>query len=248
MPSHILISAMAMFAMIAVPFALRRMRAQGRMQSSVILASIFLAPAYAWGQSSYSDNFEAATFNPFWTITSQDNGTITLCTGENHTPGGVQSACFSTPGSGGQKSLVLEHQFTPSAQGDFVVWYYDSLQTYYNFLYLGSNNSSGLPSAFVGTQDFDPTCYEAALDTSSGRTGPNGSCGPFPGAATTNVVRTVGWHELEINVAASTFTISIDGNQVLNVLGSFSFDYVALEFFGPEASAATAYFDDFSYT
>jgi hypothetical protein len=212
---------------------------------------IFLLPVFSSPRivaQSFMDNFEAPTFNPFWTIASQENGTVTLCTGQNHTPGGHQSACFSTTGAGGQKSLVLEHQFTPSAQGDFVVWYYDSLQTYYNFLYLGSNNSSGLPSAFVGTQDFDPTCYEAALDTSSGRTGPNGSCGPFPGAATTNVVRTVGWHELEINVAATTFTISIDGNQVLNVPGGFSFDYVALQLFGPESSAATAYFDDFSYT
>ncbi len=134
-----------------------------------------------------------------------------------------------------------------------MVWFYDSGeqysdQTYYNFLNLGNSNSSALPSVFVGTQDFDPTCYEAALDTSSGRTGPNGTCGPFPGPATTNVLRTVGWHKLEINVAASNLSILIDGGQVLSAPGSYDFDFLNLEMFGPEASSANTYFDDFSFT
>lgn len=217
-----------------------------------MLSLCFLLPQSVKAQA-YSDTFEAPSFNPFWAISQQQGGTVSLCTGQNHTPGGKQSACLSTPGGAGQKTLIFQHQFPTPLQGDFVIWFYDSGeqssdQTYYNFLNLGNSNSSALPSVFVGTQDFDPTCYEAALDTSSGRTGPNGTCGPFPGPATTNVPRTVGWHKLEINVAASNLSILIDGNQVLSVPGSYSFNMLNLELFGPEAASATTYFDDFSFT
>lgn len=148
----------------------------------------------------------------------------------------------------GQKTLVLQHQFASPVQTDFSVWFYDSNQTYYNFLRL--ENSSGTPSAFVGTQDFDPTYYEAALDTSSGRFGPQGFCalGLDCGEVPTNVRRTVGWHKLEINVGTSNFVILIDGSQVLSVPGRYTFNVVSLELFGPESAAATYYFDDFSLT
>jgi hypothetical protein len=194
-------------------------------------------------QSGFSDDFEAPTFNPFWTVTQQQGGAVSLCTGQNHTPGGKQSACFSAFDVAGQKGLSLQHQFISPTSGDFSVWFYDSLQTYYNFLHL---NSSAGPSVFVGTQDFDPSCYSAALDTSAGRIGPNANCGPFPQASTTPLLRSIGWHKFEINVANSSLSILIDGVQVLSVSGRYSFDLLTLESFGPEATSSTTYFDDFS--
>jgi hypothetical protein len=193
----------------------------------------------------YRDDFEAPTFNPFWTINGQQGGTISPCSDQNDTPGGNQSACFAVSGSG-QKTLVLQHQYALPVKGHFSVWFYDSLQTYYNFLTLYNTNSNTGPSVFVGAQDFDPTCYEAALDTALGRTGPQGNCGFFSNAATTNVHRTVGWHKLEITAGASSLAVLIDGIRVLNAAGSYTFNAVTLELFGPESATTKTYFDDFS--
>ena len=105
----------------------------------VALSLFTFQPALA---QNYSDNFEASNFNRFWTTASQTGGTVSLCTGENHTPGGHQSACFSAQGSG-QKYLSLQHQFASAIQGSFSVWFYDSGevyadQTYYNYLELSA--------------------------------------------------------------------------------------------------------------
>jgi len=217
---------------------------------TILIATIFvLVPALSADTLTYSDNFEGSSINPFWTVSQQQLGTVGLSTNQNHTPAGSQSLEFDPSSTPGQHDMQVIHNFSSQTQGDFSVWFYYSGeaysdQTYYNFLNLG--NTSGLPSAFVGTQDFDPTCYEAALDTSSGRTGPNANCGPFPGAATTDVGRTVGWHEFEIDDTATSLTISIDGTQVLDVAGDYSFNYVTLETFGPENSTTPTFFDDFN--
>jgi hypothetical protein len=199
----------------------------------------------------FTDNFGAHTFNPYWTVAQQQGGTVSLCTGQNHTPGGQQSACFSAHAVPGQKNLALQRQFASPAQGDFSIWFYDSGELYsdqtnYNFFYL-SNPSTGI-SASVGTVDFNPACCAAALSTPSGPSGPNAPCGPYPQATTTNVQRTVGWHEFEIDVTSNSLSIVIDGNQVLNASGSYSFTMLTLDMFGLEATSSTTYYDHFAQT
>jgi hypothetical protein len=215
-----------------------------------VVPVLALTTALSGDTITFSDNFEASSLNPFWTV-SQQLGTVVLSTNENHTPSGNQSVEFDPSSTAGQHDMSLSHTFSSQTQGDFSVWFFDNGesfpdQTYYNFLSLGNTGGGGLPSVFVGTQDFDPTCYEAALDTSSGRAGPNANCGPFPGIATTDVSRTVGWHQLEIDDASTSLTISIDGTQVLDVAGDYSFNTVELETFGPENSTTPSYFDDFN--
>lgn len=221
-----------------------------RFIKSFLVAGICLVAPAVWGDTlTYSDNFEASSLNPFWTVNNQELGTVNLSTNENHTPSGSQSLEFAPSSTPGQHDMSVTHTFSTATQGDFTVWFYDngesfSDQTYYNMLALG--NGGAFPSVFVGTQDFDPTCYEAALDTTSGRTGPNANCGPFPGAATTDALRTIGWHEFEIDDSATSLIISIDGNQVLDAAGDYSFTSVTLETFGPENSTTPSYWDDFN--
>jgi hypothetical protein len=80
--------------------------------------------------------------------------------------------------------------------------------------------------------------------------GPTTPCHGNGGDFYTSVPRTAGWHQFGINVAANSLLITIDGNQVWSVSGSYSFDTVALSVFGEVTSVVphTDYFDDFSFT
>ena len=213
----------------------------------LVAVLVLCSPAIA--QSSFSDNFEAASVNPFWTVT-QTGGSFSLCGGQNHTQSGTQSACFTTDTTTTAKFIALQHHFSLPTQGNFSVSFYDSGeqysdQTYYNYLSL-TNTTTGT-TALVGNADYDPVCYTAYLNTSSGTSGPSAECGPYPQVSTTNVHRTVGWHQLAINVSPSSLAILIDGIQVFSGVGVHSFNEITLATQGPESTSSTTYFDDFTY-
>lgn len=215
---------------------------------AVFALASFVIASSASGQSSFSDGFEAPTLDPFWTPTQQ-LGTITPSTDFAHT--GALSAKFASSG-GGQREIILSHTFASPTQGDFVVYYYDvapGQQTLYEQFTL--RNSATTDSVQLGTLDYDAYCYIAAVYVAAQSTsfGPNANCGSYPQGSTTSVLRTAGWHRLEINVTSSATTLSIDDTQVVTAAGSYSFDTVALHVFGPAFRPDTiAYYDDFSFT
>jgi len=222
---------------------------QFRLTHALLVATVFaLVPAASGDTLTYSDNFEASTLNSFWAV-NQQLGTVSLSTNQNHTPSGSQSVEFAPSSTSGQHDMSLTHTFSTETQGDYTVWFYDSGeaysdQTYYNFLALVDSATGDIAS--VGNMDFDPSCYAAGLYTPSASFGPNASCGPYPQLTTTDTARTVGWHEFEIDDSATSLIISIDGTQVLDVAGNYSFDSVTLHTFGPENSTTPTYWDDFN--
>jgi len=193
--------------------------------------------------STFTDGFEAAVLDPFWS-TLQQNGSITLSTNRAHT--GAQSAYFQST-SGGQRSMNLFHQFAQPVKGDFSVFFYDvapGQQTLYELIAL-SNSADPNSSAGIGTQDFDAFCYAA----SAAGGGPNANCGSSPQVSTTNIPRTLGWHEFKISVGATSISEFIDGILVYTTLGNFTIDRVDLAVFGPGFRPNTnASFDDFNAT
>jgi Divergent InlB B-repeat domain len=196
------------------------------------------------GANSYSDTFGDSSINPFWMLTQQ-NGTVSLSTDQDHTSGGVQSLSFSS--GNGQSQSSVSHTFATPQTGDFSVWFYDvapGQQTKYEQIFL--YNSITTDSASIGTQDFDAYCYEAQLyNYNSGmRQGPNANCGIYPQISTTNVLRTAGWHQFHISVGASAIILSIDGKPVFSTAGSYSYDTVTLFESGPD-SGTVSYWDDF---
>ena len=75
--------------------------------STGLFACILLCMGAARGfavtaPANFLDNFEASSFDPFWTVAQQQGGAISLCGGQNHTPGGKPSACFNPQGFMGQ--------------------------------------------------------------------------------------------------------------------------------------------------
>ena len=174
----------------------------------------------------FSDDFEASTFDPFWTLVQQ-NGTIALSTDQSVS--GIQSAKLTSV-SGGQRNIWLTHTFPQATQGTLSVWWYDTLGNLYSGLY-AFNSTTGVQTS-VGVYDNSAPFYVFNV----------GGGGTY-----TTIGRTAGWHQLTIQVAATGIIEFIDGNQVGAADGDFSFDELRLLVSGPSFDPdATFYFDDFS--
>jgi hypothetical protein len=156
---------------------------------------------------------------------------------------------FTSTG-GGQRNISVSHQFPTPQKGVFSIWWYDvapGQETQYEFLTL--YNSATTDQATIGTMDFDANCYAAFLyDSKSGlRQGPNQNCGMYPQVSTTNVHRTIGWHNFSISVVGNSITLSIDGNAVFMTNGAYSYDSITLSQSGPYWRPDTySYWDDFA--
>lgn len=189
----------------------------------------------------YTDGFESATFNSFWTA-NQQLGTVSPSTDQAHS--GAQSARFSSI-SGGQRGISLIHNFTTNVQGTASVYLYDPTpgqQTLYAQMQI-TNSSNNQQTASSGIQDFDAFCYMANINN----VGPAANCGSFPQSTTTNAMRTAGWHLFTINAGAASISFAIDGVTQFTQAGNYSFDQVAIFISGPGFRPnATFYFDDFS--
>jgi hypothetical protein len=192
-----------------------------------------------------TDNFENPALDPAWQTLLVQNGTVTLSSAQNHTLGGAQSLALSTVGSG-QRNIYLRRSLGALTNGSVSVYFYDSGPGFYAGIDL-INSATGA-YADIGTQDFDPSCYRAFVQLADNSVvGPNASCGPFPFVQTTNVPRTIGWHRLAITSSGHALTLSIDDQQVFTMPGDFEFDTMQLFVVGPNQSAVSYYFDDFSF-
>lgn len=209
--------------------------------SKWLLVPIMCAAATAMPGAvvSFTDGFEGASIDPFWQVT-QDYGTVS--TSADLAFSGTQSAKFASI-SGGQRGMRLTHDFGEAMYGIVSVRFYDyapGQETLYEFLRLYTVNAFG--ENFVGAADYDAFCYQAGSVPS----GPNQSCGIYPGTYTTNTARTAGWRLFEIDASSTAISISIDGSQVFTQAGDFPFRYVDLAVSGPFWRPNTlVYWDDF---
>jgi hypothetical protein len=190
----------------------------------ILLVAFTLA---VFAQSGYFDNFEAPTFDPFWTLVQQ-NGTIQLSTDQSYS--GTQSVKMSSPSGGGQRNIWLTHTFPQTTKGTLSVWWYDTLGNLYSGLY-AFNSITGYQTS-VGVYDNSLPLYVWTAGT------PN----------YTTVPRTLGWHKLMIQFTPTGINFLIDDVLVGTANGDFSFDSVLLLLSGPSYDpAATFYFDDFTF-
>jgi hypothetical protein len=197
---------------------------------SVVGAFILLVafPLAGFAQSAYFDNFEAPTFNPFWTLVQQ-KGTIALSTDQSYS--GIQSAKLTGTG-GGQVNVWLEHTFPQSQLGTTSVWWYDTVSNnIYSGLYMFN---AGVEIGSLGVVDNSLPLYVWF--------------NPQTGTLTyTTVPRTLGWHHLTIQVTPTGVNFLIDDIMVGVAVGHFGFDKVRLLVSGP-GETGTFYFDDFRFT
>jgi hypothetical protein len=212
----------------------------------LLLIGLGQAPAQAM-PISFSDGFEGATFDPFWTVTEQ-NGTVSLSSAQAQA--GLQSAAFTTSSSSGQKELHLLHTFSSSLMGDASVYFFDPSPGQATFYSQMTLQNSLDPTRFltIGIQDFDANCYVAFIATPGMNLGPNGDCGFGPRLEGTSVQRSAGWHQFEISVDSFGAAFHIDNTLVFSASGSFPFDTVNLFVSGPRSGApSTFYYDTFNF-
>lgn len=103
----------------------------------------------------FSDGFEAATLNSFWSI-RQDAGSITFpSTTQVHS--GQQSVQFNSVADAGQKTIELKHTFAAPQYGTASVWVFDSGAdlTSGNYIRLYVANTERETSAALYTTDYD---------------------------------------------------------------------------------------------
>jgi hypothetical protein len=182
------------------------------------------------------DAFEGLALDPSWHIVNVLNENIVLSANQNHTPGGVASLSFSTTGPG-QRNGYVQRSLGGLTKGTATVYFYDTGPGFYAGFELVDSTTGAY--ADIGTQDFDPTCYRAFVLIEGAVSGPNASCGPFPGVETTNVQRTVGWHKFTIVSGTPDLTLSIDDQPVFAFHGNVAFDTAQVFVVGPNQTQLT---------
>jgi hypothetical protein len=183
-------------------------------------------PGAAEAQS-FSDDFEAATLDPFWSVVQQ-NGSLGLSMDVSQS--GFQSVKLTGTG-GGQVNVWLTHTFPQSMQGAVSVWFYDTAPGIYAGLYAFDSTNPGYGYS-LNVADWNPSTYVWY--------------GGAMSATPTSAPRSVGWHKFELQITAAGFNALIDDVVVGTLPGNFTFDQVTLLVSGP-GETGTFYFDDFRF-
>lgn len=200
---------------------------------AAILTHAIAIPS-ALAQAVFTDDFEAATLNAFWTPFLSPGSTAGPSSAQAHT--GNQSLRLTTPlTSSVTKTAGVRHLFSPATYGRVSVWLNDTgagiSSSNYFTLHTG-------PFA-LGTWDYD-------LGPSTG--------GQYvlnaPGLSTnTGVLRTPGWHHFVIEVSPTASVLKVDGTTVYSGPGGVPLPEVQLEMHAPYwRPGFTVYFDDFYYS
>lgn len=177
--------------------------------------------------ASFTDNFEGATLNLFWTPAAQ-NGSITFpATDRVHA--GAKAVRFNATGSD-QKELSLSHQFAKPQYGIVSAWVYDSGE--YIYFNMGVINTTVSPNqAGIGVQDWDGSCYYYGVFNGTG--------------GKSAVARSRAWRKFSIQSTVSALILDVDGQEVYRGPGGQPFDKVVLRTSGP--GSGTIWFDDFAF-
>ncbi|MBK8975776.1 MAG: hypothetical protein IPM29_07605 [Planctomycetes bacterium] len=199
------------------------------------LTAVLAASAHAQVRG-FSDDFEAATLNPFWTLSATAGWVTFPDTSNPHT--GHQSvrldSVFLNPGP--NKNIYLEHVFPQPTYGAVSVWIFDQ----------GAGSQS---SNYIGLRAGDLSVY--TFDYDLGPT--NGGSYAFDivgrGGFQSIALRSNGWHEFRITSLASGVTLQVDGIVIYSGPGGYRLPAVRLFMGGPNWRPSwTTWFDDFAFS
>jgi hypothetical protein len=186
---------------------------------------------------SFTDGFEAATLDPFWS-TRQDSGSVSVSGTQVHA--GTQALQLSSTSGTGEKYIWVFHTFDQPVFGDVSVWMYDTGADEGSSNYLGlelSNSVDGQHAALY-TRDYDLGTPAAGGDY-------RWNCNDASGYS---VDRTKEWHHFTISSTPEQIVLAIDGQVVRSAAGGTPFDRVQLRMEGPTWRPAwVCYYDDFSF-
>jgi hypothetical protein len=100
----------------------------------------------------FSDSFEGASLNPFWSSNTQ-SGSIQLTNAMAHS--GSQSVEFISTETALTKEIQLFHNFSSPTYGETSVWIYDTGAAVDSSNYIGFQISNSSPDFSAGLTTFD---------------------------------------------------------------------------------------------
>jgi hypothetical protein len=188
--------------------------------------AIWLASSASAG--TFTDGFEGASFNPFWTASGPGTAILT----NSVVYDGSQSALLSVSSSYPWYSW-LSHDFGTQEFGSVSVWVDTGV------------NCCGSAAALALSSTDDPSNNFAAFQRSAD--GFHVRFGFGPGYVDDLLPSTTaGWHEFEIDTNASGITFKLDGSIVYTNPQVYALQTATLTVFG--GPAGSEFFDDFSTT
>lgn len=211
---------------------------------AVLGAFLYVAPAMA--EQAFTDGFEGTSLDPYWNVSANVYTLAGYSMSTEQARSGAQSLKVAYGANlsyshAGLPALYLGHFFSNPVQGDFSVYYYDTLAPVSGGLYLD-----------------DTTTYWASLGRSYGNDFFNPDIGYYatqfaPSAAEIKVGNpSLGWHHYEIRIRDSGSRYFLDGVELVQTSPLSHPDKVYLSSLIPNnvynPGGYVAYFDDFSFT
>jgi hypothetical protein len=191
-------------------------------------------------RAQYSDDFEGASLNPFWSTHLQSG--YVVCPSSTRAHGGSYSLELVSTSTSLDKGVYVSHQFQQPTYGTVSVWVYDT----------GADISSGNYISFtVSGGGFDVArIFTADYDLGPGQNGSTYLYGVTNGPTVASAIdRTQARHQFTLSCLPNALTLKIDGVVIYTGPGGHTLDYVGMSLSGPYWRPAwSVQFDDFQFT
>jgi hypothetical protein len=198
----------------------------------ILLAVLGLGLLGVSANAQFSDNFEGASLNPFWSTALQSG--YVVCPSSTRAHSGSYSVELVTTDTGLDKNVRIYHTFAAPTYGTVSFWVYDTAAGFASansITFYVSRASAAV--ATIWTPDYSSSTYNW---------GALGANGP------TTVARSQAWHQFTISCLSDSITLKIDGIVVYSGAGGQQFDRVDMDLSGISWRPAwSMQFDDFQF-
>lgn len=183
----------------------------------------------------YTDDFESATLNPFWS-THASSGFVTFPSTVRAHSGSQSVELNSTQGTG-EKNIGVFHDFSIPVFGQVSLWAYDTgadvqSANYLTFRLTGPNN------VYLDWHVFD---FDLGPANGGNYLYSISDSGGMIQGFNSGVDRTQAWHQFAISSNPGSLILSLDGIPIYSGSDGKSFTHVEFEMFGPSFRPAWAY-------
>jgi hypothetical protein len=192
-------------------------------------ALMIVATSPCQGAIVYSDDFESAALNPFWTVTTSSGSVTFPSTAQTHSA--TQSVQFNPV------EAFLRHDFVTPVYGTTSVWVFDTgadtgtdTNVIFQLFTLGAAQNTYLQgNSNPGTYLYDIWSSDVGFSSA--------------------VDRTPAWHQWSFTSTPNEYSIKVDGTTLFSAASGLQISFLRFGIYGgPSPPGFAVYFDDFNFT